>query len=104
AKELLAEEGWELQPSYVTDIVQPNQGVSQGEYDANFFQHLAYLRQFNADNDTDVEPAFSSSYQQSGIFSPNYDSLDDLPAGQEIALPVGTANNCRGLKLLAEHG
>ena len=104
AKELLAEEGWELQPTYVTDIVQPNQVVSQGEYDANFFQHLAYLRQFNADNDTDVEPAFSSYYQQSGIFSLNYDSLDDLPDGAEIALPVDTANNGRGIKLLAEHG
>src|SRR5699024_6130853 len=104
AKELLAEEGWELQPTYVTDIVQPNQVVSQGEYDANSFQHLAYLRQFNADNDTDVEPACSSYYQQAGIFSLNYDSLDDLPAGAELALPVDTANNGRGMKLLAEHG
>ncbi len=104
AKELLAEEGWDLQPTYVTDIVQPNQVVSQGEYDANFFQHLAYLRQFNEDNGTNVEPAFSSYYQQSGIFSLNYDSLDDLPNGAEIALPVDTANNGRGIKLLAEHG
>lgn len=104
AKELLAEEGWDLQPTYVTDIVQPNQVVSEGEYDANFFQHLAYLRQFNEDNGTSVEPAFSSYYQQSGIFSLNYDSLDDLPDGAEIALPVDTANNGRGIKLLAEHG
>lgn len=104
AKELLAEEGWDLQPTYVTDIVQPNQVVSEGEYDANFFQHLAYLRQFNEDNDTDVEPAFSSYYQQSGVFSLNYESLDDLPNGAEIALPVDTANNGRGIKLLADHG
>src|SRR5699024_6576640 len=84
----IAKEVWELQPAYVTDIVQSKQVVSQCEYDANFFQHLAYLRQFNADNDTDVEPAFSSYYQQSGIFSLNYVSLDDLPDGAEIALPV----------------
>lgn len=102
AKDLLAEQGWTLEPTYVTDIVQPNQVVSQGEYDANFFQHLAYLRQFNEDNDTQVEPAFSVYYASSGIFSLNYDSFDELPDGAEIALPVDTANNGRGIKLLAE--
>lgn len=104
AKELLAEDGWTLEPTYVTDIVQPNQVVSQGEYDANFFQHLAYLRQFNEDNGTQVEPAFSAYYASSGIFSLNHDSLEELPDGAEISLPVDTANNGRGIKLLADHG
>ncbi|GAA2027103.1 MetQ/NlpA family ABC transporter substrate-binding protein [Yaniella flava] len=104
AKDLLAEDGWTLEPTYVTDIVQPNQVVSQGEYDANFFQHLAYLRQFNTDNGTEVEPAFSTYYSSSGVFSLEYDSFDELPDGAEISLPVDTANNGRGIKLLAEHG
>src|SRR5699024_6631970 len=34
----------------------------------------------------------------------NYDSLDELPDGAEISLPVDTANNGRGIKLLAERG
>src|SRR5699024_2240669 len=62
ARELLAEQGWELEATYVTDIIQPNEAVNQGEYDANFFQHAAYLRQFNADNGTEIEPAFSVFY------------------------------------------
>ncbi|WP_029089754.1 MetQ/NlpA family ABC transporter substrate-binding protein [Brevibacterium album] len=104
AKELLAEEGWTLETTYVTDIVQPNQVVSQGEYDANFFQHQAYLHQFNQDNGTDVVPAFSVYYAPSGIFSLRHDSIEDLPDGATISLPVDTANNGRGLKLLAEAG
>lgn len=104
ARELLAEDGWELETTYITDIVQPNQVVSQGEYDANYFQHLAYLRQFNADNGTEVEPAFSTYYQPSGIFSLQHDSFQDLPDGAEISLAVDTANNGRGIKLLADHG
>lgn len=104
ARELLAEDGWELETTYVTDIVQPNQVVSQGEYDANYFQHLAYLRQFNADNGTEVEPAFSTYYQPSGIFSLQHDSFEELPDGAEISLAVDTANNGRGIKLLADHG
>src|SRR5690625_1134119 len=104
ARELLAAEGWELETTYVTDIVQPNQVLSQGEYDANYFQHLAYLRQFNADNGTEVEPAFSTYYQPSGIFSLQHDSFEDLPDGAEISRTVDTANNGRGIKLLADQG
>ncbi|GAA2095079.1 MetQ/NlpA family ABC transporter substrate-binding protein [Brevibacterium salitolerans] len=104
AKELLADEGWTLETTYVTDIIQPNQVVQQGEYDANFFQHLAYLHQFNQDNDTEVAPAFSVYYAPSGIFSLKHDSIEDLPDGATISLPVDTANNGRGLKLLAEAG
>lgn len=104
ARELLAEEGWELQPTYVTDIVQPNQVVSQGEYDANFFQHNAYLRQFNADNDTHVEPAFTVYDAPAGVFSLKYDSLDELPDDATVSLPVDRSNNGRAIALLGAEG
>lgn len=104
ATELLEEEGWELETTYVTDINQPNQVVHNGEYDANYFQHLAFLNQFNQDDQTDVVPAFSVYYAPSGIFSLEYDSLDDLPEGAQINLPVDTANNGRALQLLADEG
>ncbi|WP_310548003.1 MetQ/NlpA family ABC transporter substrate-binding protein [Nesterenkonia aerolata] len=103
-KEQLEEDGWTLETTYVTDIIQPNQVVEQGEYDVNFFQHFAYLRQFNEDNGTDVVPTFSVFYAPSGVYSLEHDSVDDLPDGAEIALPVDTANNGRGLKMLAEAG
>ncbi|MFD5822622.1 MetQ/NlpA family ABC transporter substrate-binding protein [Nesterenkonia xinjiangensis] len=103
-KDILAEDGWTLETTYVTDIIQPNQVVAQGEFDANFFQHLAYLRQFNEDNGTDVEPAFSVYYAPSGIFSLQHDSIEDLPEGAQVALAVDTANNGRGIKLLADAG
>ena len=104
AKELLAEEGWDLQPTYVTDIVQPNQVVSEAEYDANFFQHAAYLRQFNADNGTQVEPAFTVYDAPAGVFSLTHDSLDHLPSGATISLPVDRSNNGRAIALLASEG
>ena len=104
AKELLAEEGWDLQPTYVTDIVQPNQVVSEGEYDANFFQHAAYLRQFNVDNGTNVAPAFTVYDAPAGVFSLKHDSLDDLPDGATISLPVDRSNNGRAVALLAHEG
>lgn len=103
-KEQLEEQGWTLETTYVTDIVLPNEAVNNGEYDVNFFQHQAYLRQFNQDNGTDVESLFSVYYTHSGIFSLTYDSLDELPDGAQVAIPVDTSNNGRALKLLADGG
>lgn len=103
-KEQLEEQGWTLETTYVTDIVLPNEAVNNGEYDVNFFQHQAYLRQFNQDNGTEVESLFSVYYTHSGIFSLEYDSLDELPDGAQVAIPVDTSNNGRALKLLAEGG
>ncbi|MDR8019008.1 MetQ/NlpA family ABC transporter substrate-binding protein [Nesterenkonia sp. LY-0111] len=103
-KEQLEEDGWTLETTYVTDIIQPNQAVAQGEYDANFFQNLSYLDQFNDDHGLDVETTFAVYEAPGGIYSEDYDSLEDLPSGAQIAIPVDTANNGRALKLLADAG
>ena len=103
-KEKLEEQGWTLETTYVTDIILPNQAVSRGEYDVNYFQHLAYLNQFNQDNDTEVEPIFSVFYARAGVFSLTVDSLEDLPDGAQVSVPVDTSNNGRALALLADAG
>lgn len=104
AEQILEDEGWDFDATYVTDIIQPNMTVDNGEYDVNFFQNISYLRQFNEDNDLDIEPIFFMFEQPSGIYSSQYDSLEDLPEGAQIALPVDTANNGRGIRLLARAG
>lgn len=104
AQRILESEGWEFDATYVTDIIQPNHAVNNGEYDVNFFQNISYLRQFNADNGLDIEPIFFMFEQPSGIYSEQYDSLEELPDGAQVALPVDTANNGRGIRLLARGG
>ena len=77
-------------------------------YDAtacvNFFQNLTYLWRFNQDDDLDLEPLFFMFEQPSGIYSKAYDSRDELPDGAQVAFPVETANNGRGIALLARAG
>lgn len=104
ASEALEADGWTVDITYVTDIVQPNTAVSNGEFDYNFFQHGAYLQTFNRDNGTDVVPLFYAVGSPAGIYSVTHDSLEDLPDGARIALPVDPANNGRALHLLADAG
>ena len=53
-KDILAEKNVTLNIIEYTDYVQPNKVVDSGEVDANYFQHLPYLEDFNAENNTHV--------------------------------------------------
>lgn len=50
----LAEEGWTLEVIEFDDYVQPNVATTDGDVDANYFQHVPYLDQYNAENGTDL--------------------------------------------------
>ena len=48
-KDILKEKDITLDIKEYTDYVQPNNVVNSGELDANYFQHLPYLEDFNAE-------------------------------------------------------
>ena len=50
AKPILAEQGITLEIVRLEDSVTPNTGVIEGSLDANYFQHVPYLEQFNKEN------------------------------------------------------
>ena len=52
AKPLLEAKGYKVEIVEFTDYVLPNTSLENGELDANYFQHIAYLNSFNADNGT----------------------------------------------------
>lgn len=104
ARGLLARRGWELKPTYVTDIIQPNQAVDEGSFDLNFFQHVAYLKQFNKDYGTQVQPLFYVYSLPGGLYSARHSRLEDIPEGATVALPVDPSNNGRAIVLLRDAG
>jgi D-methionine transport system substrate-binding protein len=104
AQKLLEAKGWTLEPTYVTDIIQPNLAVANGEFDANFFQHNAYLRQFNQDKSLENVGLFYVYSAPGGIWSDKYKSLAELPEGAKIGIPVDPANNGRALFMLRDAG
>ncbi|MBP3879853.1 MAG: methionine ABC transporter substrate-binding protein, partial [Lachnospiraceae bacterium] len=50
AKPILAEKGITLEIVQLEDSITPNTGVIEGSLDANYFQHVPYLEQFNKEN------------------------------------------------------
>ena len=51
AKEILAKEGITLEIVNYDDYVLPNNNVEDGQLDANYFQHITYMNNFNEDRD-----------------------------------------------------
>lgn len=78
AKEILAEKGITLQILEFTDYVQPNNVVDSGEVDANYFQHLPYLEDFNAENGTHVVSVAAIHVEPMGFYGGKQTSLDAL--------------------------
>ena len=52
AKPILEKEGWDLEVTVFDDYVQPNLVVESGDFDANYFQHIPYLDNFNEEQGT----------------------------------------------------
>ena len=104
AKEILAEEGWDLEVTEFEDYVQPNLVVESGDFDANYFQHVPYLESFNEEKGTHLVDAGDIHYEPFGIYTGTKSSLDELEDGDTIAVPNDTTNEARALLLLQDNG
>lgn len=104
AKPLLADQGWDLQVTVFDDYIMPNDVVESGEFDANYFQHIPYLEQFNTDKGTHLVNAGGIHYEPFGIYPGTKSDLSTLEAGDVIAIPNDTTNEARALLLLQDNG
>lgn len=82
----------------------PNTALLEGEIDANVFQHVAWLSQFNKENGADITPMFSTVVTTWGLFSNEFDSADAFPEGARVAVPDDPANFSRSLFILESAG
>lgn len=103
-KDVLAEQGYDLQVVEYNDYVLPNTALEDGDLDANFFQHQPYLDDFNAENDTHLVSVASVHFEPFGLYAGKTASLDDLQEGAIVAVPNDTTNEARALLLLEAQG
>lgn len=100
----LAAEGWELEVIEYTDYVLPNTDLQAGEIDANFFQHLPYLNDFNEENGTDLVSVAAIHFEPLALYAGKTAALDAIADGAKIAVPNDATNEARALLLLEAEG
>lgn len=78
AREILSEKNITLDIKDFTDYVQPNNVVESGEVDANYFQHLPYLEDFNRENGTHIVSVAVIHVEPMGLYGGKQTSLDAI--------------------------
>ena len=78
AKEILAAKDITLDIQSYNDYVVPNTVVDDGTVDANYFQHLPYLEDFNAQNGTHIVSISAVHVEPMGLYGGKQTTLDAL--------------------------
>ena len=103
-KPILAKAGYTLEIKEFTDYVTPNLAVDDGDLDANFFQHVPYLTEFNKNKGTDLVKTVNVHLEPMGVYSTKIKSLSELKDGDTIAVPNDPTNENRALDVLEKAG
>ncbi len=103
-KPLVEAKGYTLEIVEFTDYVLPNTNLNEGELDANYFQHVPYLTDFNAENGTKIVSVLAVHFEPLGLYPGKTASVDLLADGAKIAVPNDATNEARALNLLQDLG
>ncbi len=103
-KPILAKEGVDLQIKVFNDFIQPNQQLAEKHLDANYYQYLPFLDEYNKTRHTNLVPVVGVHIEPFGAYSVKYKSIKDLPDGAEVAIPNDPVNTGRALVMLSEAG
>lgn len=104
AKELMAKDGYTLEIKEFNDYIIPNDSVEEGELDANYFQHITYMNNFNVENGTHLVSVAGIHYEPFGLYAGQTASVEELADGASIAVPNDATNEARALLLLEQEG
>lgn len=103
-KDLAKENGINIVYKTFTEYTQPNPALKQKQTDLNWFQHLAYLADYNVNANDTLTPIGPTEIVPLGLYSKKHATLADLPQGAEIAIPNDSINSARALNLLKANG
>lgn len=103
AKKNLAKENIKVEIVEMGDYIQPNEALANKEVDANFSQHVPFMKQFNDNKGADlvdIQPIYFANF---GLYAQDFDSIKDFPKDGTIGIANDPSNVDRSLRLLASH-
>ena len=103
-KPILKKDGYKLVVKEFTDYVQPNAATEEGEVDANYYQHLPYLDNYNKEKGSHLISIAGIHFEPFGLDPAKAKSIKELADGATIAVPNDPSNEARALLLLQDQG
>lgn len=101
---VLEDQGYTVEDIEFTDLRSANVGIQEGSADLNVDQHLLYMENFNQEADTNLTNLTPIPTVPTGIFPGTKDDLQDVEAGDLVAIPDDPSNLTRALLLLEKIG
>lgn len=100
----LEAKGYTVKIVEFTDYVTPNTALEEGDLDANYFQHIAYLDESNESKGLNLTYTAAIHLEPIGVYSKTAKSLDEVKEGARVAVPNDPSNEARALRLLEAQG
>jgi D-methionine transport system substrate-binding protein len=101
---VLTQQGIELKIVHFSDYIQPNMALASHDLDANLYQNVPFLNQFNHDHQTRFVAVDRVYLPLMALYPGHSKSLGALGNGARIAIPNDPVNHDRALLLLEKAG
>ena len=102
-KPTLAKEGVDLEIKVFTDYVQPNTQVAEKRLDANYFQTLPYLENFNKGKGTNLVTVIGVHVEPIGGYSKKIKNISELKDGATVAIELKRRGDIDGVEQLTRY-
>jgi len=103
-KKVAAKEGLDIKIVEFSDYIQPNVALSNGEIDANSYQHQPFLDAQIADRGYKIESIAKTVIFPMAVYSKKIKSLTDIQSGAIVSIPNDPTNGGRALLILEKAG
>ncbi|MCH4177537.1 MAG: MetQ/NlpA family ABC transporter substrate-binding protein [Streptococcaceae bacterium] len=97
-------EGITLDVKLFSGYTEENPALADGSLDLNSFQHVAYLNNYNTENDQDLVHIAYTLVSPFGLYSEKIKDYSELKDGDTVAIPNDVTNGGRSLQLLEAIG
>ena len=100
----LVQQGIEIKIIHFSDYIQPDMALASHDLDANLYQNVAFLNQFNRDHQTHFVALSRVYLPLMAIYPGHSKSFATLGNGARVAIPNDPVNHDRALQLLEKAG
>ena len=103
-REILEKHGIDVEIRNFTEYTQPNPALDNGDIDMNWFQHIAYLADYNQASGKDLTLIGTTEIIPLPLYSKKYKDVSEFKKGDTVAIPNDTVNQARAINVLVAAG